>query len=272
MTLAACAASTRTPAPMTPRAPTTDRAEATFLVAGMRRVETISLGAATCTRIVVPLAGTLRDVDLVLIDDAGQVLARDTEAMDAPRVEVCTRAATAVHVLVRAQAGAGHARLEVASSPRRETPRASRSADIVEGAFVDLDEPGAERTLRVHAAELARRGFTRTEPFTDHVLDASRALEIPFAVAAGSCVTVSVHARHDLRLTLEDAAGRVRSVASREGELVVIQTCEEGALRARVEGEAGVPFALLIAYGDVRVVGGAAGLWLGHAVEPDEPR
>lgn len=239
-------------------------ASADFLVGGMRTVTSVTLDAETCTRLHVPLEGTLRDVDLLLLDDAGQILAADLREHEAPLVEVCTRAPTPVHVLVRVLSGAGHVRLAIERAPLRARPRTSRAQDVIEEAFVDLDEPGTFRTLARHAGELARRGFTRAEAIEEDVVPETRSIELPLPSAPGTCISVAVRATADVELRLLDAGGRVLASGSRDGDLLALQTCEEGPLRAVVQGAPGTRFHLLVARGLARDVGGPSGLWLGH--------
>jgi hypothetical protein len=234
-----------------------------FLVAGMRTVTSVALPARSCTRFDVALAGTLRDVDLLLLDDTGQILASDLREAGPPVLLACTVAPAAVHVLARVVSGAGHVALSVVHTPRTESPRAGRPEDVPEETFVDLDEPSPYHVLRAQVAVLARRGFLHAEPVTGDVLTELGALEVPVRVAPGECITLVVVG--DAALSLTGANGDVLADASVEGDVRAVQACTEGPLRGVVAGRAGTRVLVLVARGRSVDVGGASGLWLGHA-------
>lgn len=233
-----------------------------FLVSGMRTVTTVALPERSCTRFDVALNGTLRDVDLVLVDDAGQTLAADLREEGAAVLFACTTAPVAAHVLARVVSGAGHVRLVVSTTARTDAPRASRPSDVPEQAFVDLDEPSPYRVLRAQAAILARRGFPHTEPIAGDVLTELGALELPLRVEPGTCVTLVLVG--DATLSLAGANGEVLADASVEGDIRAVQSCTEGPLRGLVTGRAGTRVLVLVARGRSADVGGASGLWLGQ--------
>lgn len=231
----------------------------------MRHVVTLALDPHGCTRVSVPLTGTLADIDLVVLDDAGQVLASDArDDDDAPVVEICGAAPRTVHVVVRVMRGAGPLHVTVTRGARRDGARATRAADIDEEAFVDLDEPSARHTLRAHAFELARRGFLRAEPMGDDVVPESGAVELALASRDGTCTTVSVIAPAALLLVLVGPSGERIATASSEGDLHAVQTCGAGAIRAVVTAAPGTRFDYLVTSGRAQDVGAESGLWLGH--------
>ena len=234
-----------------------------FLVYGMRHVVTLALEANACTRVSIPLTGTLADIDLALLDEGGQLLGSDSRDDGAPAVEICAAAASNVHVVVRVVRGAGPLHLSVTRHALRASPRATRAADIDEEAFVDLDEPSARRTLRVYAAELSRRGFLRAEPMADDVVPESGALELPIATRDGMCTTVSIVAQADALLTLVGRSGERIATALSDGDLSAVQTCAVGAYRAVVRAAPGTRFDYLVTSGREQDIGGESGLWLG---------
>jgi hypothetical protein len=238
-----------------------------FFVSGMRYTISVTLEARTCTRFTVPLAGTLRDVDIEVFDDAGQMLAADVREEGEPLVEACTRESGVVHVLVRVVRGAGHVRLVQTTAPWRDAARSTRGTDVVEEAFIDLEEGTTTRTLRTQAAALSRRGFTRTEPIATDVVPETRAIELPIAVGVGECVTVSIVSQAEIELAMLDADGQRILRASYEGDLASMQTCAAGALRAVVSAAPGTRIEVLIAHGRALDVGGPSGLWLGHSAD-----
>ncbi|MBM4360180.1 MAG: hypothetical protein FJ096_18905 [Deltaproteobacteria bacterium] len=219
-----------------------------MMAEGEQRGHFVSIPEGRCLVLVARGGATLRDLDLFVFDDAGDMLAADESPSAGAATMVCPPRPRRVHVGIRAVAGAGLVGVvAIAVAPEK--------ADVLARAFEVrgrrgedtgrlADWPGFESKLRERRATLGgswedmRRVRVPLDPHAPSLLtvrlEAHRCLDV-FALASEEVTSLS--------LELVDRDGRVlshgRAPLGEQGVLVCSREDEEATVALRPRGTFG---------------------------------
>jgi len=221
--------------------PVGDPGAVTFATPGSARLP-FAVTPDRCYTLAAFAEGDLSDLDLVVIDSAGDELARDVSPARDAFLQVCPRVATTLSIEARARQGQGRAVvLGYAADAASAGANTLWLGERLDGAVSAMP---LEETVRVLDERLRAERFTAPGGVDARLAFVPRQVrELPLRVAAGRCVAVTAAGGPGVgRVRVDvyrDDAWVVRGASQGIGAAAVVCSADAATLTLRVGPEAG---------------------------------